>query len=197
LGCTERSVMDAPRKFAVVLTAEQRQRLEQLTRNGQAPAKKIRHARVLLMADRDHADGRWHDRPIAAALGVHVNTVARVRQRFATAGEQPALERQPRATPPTPPKLDGAAEAHLVALCCSDPPAGHKRWTLRLLVDGLRRRFAVAVCRETVRQALKKMSCSRGAAAGSASRNATWPGSSPRWRTSSTSMSPRPTPTSR
>ncbi len=149
--------MEAPRKYAVVLTPEQRQRLEDLTHNGQGPAKKLLHARVLLMSDQHHPDGRWHDEQIAAALGLHVNTVARVRKLFATAGEQPALDRQPRPLPPVPPKLDGRIEAQLIATCCSPPPQGQARWTLSLLVEDLTRRgFVTSICRETVRRALKK-----------------------------------------
>jgi transposase len=186
--------MASPRKYVVRLTAEQRQRLDDWARNGQAPAKKILHARILLMSDQDHPQGRWHDEQIAAALAVHVNTVARIRKRFTAQGEQPALDRRPRAAPPVPPKLDGRAEAHLLALCCSDPPAGRDRWTLRLLAAELGRRVEVTVCAETVRQALKKMSCSPGARSAGASPSATGPASSPSWRTSWTCPSP-PTPT--
>jgi len=190
--------MDAPRKFAVVLAPDQRLRLEQLTRTGSAPPRQLLHARILLMADRDHPQGRWHDAQIAAALGAHVNTVARVRKLFATRGEQPALDRQPRLTPPVPPKLDGHVEAHLVAICCGPPPAGRARWTLRLLAAELGRRGLVTtVSAEAVRRALKKMSCSRGGNSAGASRSGTRPGSSPRWRTSSTCTRPRPAPTSR
>jgi Homeodomain-like domain len=182
------TAMEAPRKYAVVLTPEQRQRLEDLTHNGHAPAKKLLHARVLLLADQHHPDGRWHDVQIAAALGLHVNTVARVRKQFATAGEQPALDRKPRQAPPSPPKIDGRIEAHLVATCCSPPPDGRARWTLSLLVEDLTRRgFVTGVCRETVRRALKKTNCSLGGSSAGASPSATGRGSSPRWRMSSTS----------
>src|SRR4051794_14337987 len=111
-----------PNQYPVRLTPEQRQSLEELTRNGHAPAKKIRHARLLLLSDRDRTDGAWPDPRIAAALGMHVNTVARVRKRFVCEGERPALERKPRARPPVPPKIDGRVEAHLIALCCGTPP---------------------------------------------------------------------------
>ena len=155
--------MFTPNQYAVRLDAEQRQRLEELTRNGHAPAKKIQHARVLLLGDRNQPDGHRIDRDIADILGMHVNTVARVRKRFVLHGEAPALERKQRAEPPSPPKVDGQLEAHLVALCCSEPPAGQARWTLTLLVEELtRRRFVTSICRETVRKALKKTSCSPG-----------------------------------
>jgi transposase len=144
------------------------------------------------MADADHPEGRWHDAQIATALGLHVNTVARVRKRFVTAGEQPALDRQARPTPPVPPKVDGRVEAHLAAICCSPAPAGRQRWTLRLLADELGRRGLVArISHEAVRQALQKTNCSPGGKSAGASRKRTRPGSSPRWKTSSTSTPPR------
>jgi len=187
-----------PNQFPVRLTAEQRQSLAEITRNGHAPAKKIRHARVLLLGDRDRPGGGWSDPRIAAALGMHVNTVARVRRRFALEGERPALERKPRATPPVPPKIDGRVEAHLVALCCGPPPAGRTRWTLQLLADELgRRRLVTRISAEAVRRALKKTNCSPGGSSAGASRSGTPPASSPRWRTSWTCTPPSTRPRSR
>lgn len=146
-----------PNQYPVRLTAEQRDRLDQITRNGHAPAKKIRHAQVLLLSDRDRPDGHRTDLEIAATLGMHVNTVARIRKAFVTQGEQPALERKVRQEPPTPPKIDGRIEAHLIALCCGSPPEGRTRWTLTLLADELiRSGLVTSICAETVRRALKK-----------------------------------------
>jgi hypothetical protein len=146
-------------KLEVRLTDDQRQRLTDLTRNGVAPAKTIRHARILLLADAAHVDGRRPDAYIAEVLGVHLNTVKRTRWKFARQGEAPALDRKPRDTPPVPPKIDGHAEAHLIAICCGPPPEGRARWSLRLLAAEARRRGLVTqVCHETVRRALKKTS---------------------------------------
>ncbi len=170
------------RKYCVRLTAEERQRLESMTRNGSAPAKKIQHARVLLMSDQDHPAGRYHDQQIAAILGIHVNTVARVRTHFVLQGEGPALNRKVRASPPVPPKLDGRAEAVLVAICCSPPPQGRVRWTLALLQQEMvRRRIVTTIGCETIRKTLKKMSYSLGGRSGSASRPERRLGSSRRW----------------
>lgn len=186
------------RKYAVVLSTETRQRLEAITRNGHAPAKKIQHARVLLMSDANHPAGRYHDQEIAQILGLHINTVARIRTRFVLHGEGPALERKQRATPPTRPKLDGPAEAQLVAICCSDPPPGRTRWTLRLLQkEMVGRQIVTSICCETIRKTLKKTSCNLGGSSGSASRNAMPPGSSRKWSTSLTSMPNRSMQTNR
>jgi hypothetical protein len=183
------------RKYTVTLNPEARTRLEDLTRNGTAPAKKILHARVLLLSDQEHPAGRYHDHQIAAALGLHVNSVARIRQRFVQHGEQPALERKPRLTPPVAPILDGAAEAALIALCCSPAPPGRGRWTMSLLAQELvGRKIVVRIGRETVRQTLKKTSCGPGGRNASAFPNATRPASSPRWSRCST---PTPNPRTR
>lgn len=170
--------MSRPNLYQVHLSAEQRQRLQDLRHNGQASAKKIAHASVLLLADKDHPEGRYPDTHIGRALGLHVNSVARIRKLFALHGEEPALERKARAAPPVPPKVDGHLEAQLVALCCSAPPDGHARWTLTLLVrEAMARGFVTSICRETVRRALKKTSCSPGGSSAGASRSGTGPAS--------------------
>ena len=149
--------VSTPNLYPVVLTAEQRARLEDITRNGSAPAKKIRHAHVLLLSDTNRPAGRLTRDAIARHLNRHVNTVDRIRKRFVTEGESPALDRKPRLTPPVPAKIDGRVEAHLVAICCGKAPEGRTRWTLQLLADELMRRGLVSqVCAETVRKTLKK-----------------------------------------
>jgi hypothetical protein len=186
------------RKHIVVLPPETREHLESVARNGSAPAKKIMHARVLLMSDQQHPAGRYHDDQIAAALGIHINTVARIRTRFVLHGEGPTLDRKPRATPPVPPKLDGRAEAMLVAVCCSPPPQGQVRWTLHLLQQEMvGRKIVTSLCRETIRQTLKKTHYNLGASSDSASRNATRPASSHRWSRCSIFTPSRPTTRSR
>ena len=187
-----------PHQYPVILSDEQRERLNDITRNGRAAAKKIRHAQILLLSDRNRPDGPVTRDRIADRLGMHVNTVDRIRKRFVLDGEQPALERQPRALPAVPPKIDGRVEAHLVALCCGSPPEGRARWTLTLLAAELKRRGLVTqVCAETVRKALKKTSCSPGGSNVGASPSGTRAASSPRWKMSSTSTRPPTTRTSR
>ena len=191
--------MDGTRpKRNVALSAEARERLESITRNGCSSAKKILHARILLMADQDHPSGRYRDTQIAAALGVHKNTVATVRRIFVESGEQTALQRKPRSTPPVPPKLDGDAEAKLVAICCSEPPEGRTHWTMQLLADELvNRKIVVSISAEAVRQRLKKTGCSPGRSSVSASPRKTRRGLSQTWKRSWTSMPSRSASTSR
>ena len=180
-----------PNQYPVRLTVEQRERFAEITRNGHAPAKKIRHAQLLLLSDHNRPEGPLTRAAIAELLGMHVNSVDRIRKRFVLEGEQPALERKPRAEPPIPPILDGHAEAQLVAICCSVAPAGRTRWTMQLLADELvSRRVVTQISAETVRRTLKKTSCSPGASSVGAFRNVTERGSLPRWKKSSTCMRP-------
>src|SRR5437764_12869884 len=103
-----------PNRYPVTLTPDQRDRLERLTRTGSAPAGKVRHARVLLLSDGGRPGGRLTRDRVADALGMHANTVDRLRKRFVTGGEEPALSRNARAEPPTPAKTDGRDAAHPV-----------------------------------------------------------------------------------
>ena len=146
------------RKVAVTLTEAERARLHTLVGRGSAPARTLTHARILLKANQCEGGPAWTDAAIAAALEVHPTTVARVRRRCADEGLDAALarkapDREYRRT------LDGAQEAHLIALACSAPPAGRQRWTLRLLADRLVALEQVAaVSRETVRRVLTQPS---------------------------------------
>lgn len=151
----------APR-YVVRLTAEERVVLTALTHTGRSAARTLTHAVILLRADTSDAGSAWDDAQISAALGVSLSTIFRVRRAWVEQGLDAALERRASATP-RPRKVDGAAEAHLVALACGTPPQGQARWTLRLLAD----RFAeleggAAVSYETVRRTLKKTSSSPG-----------------------------------
>lgn len=188
----------APNQYPVELTEDQRVRFTEITRNGQSPAKKIRHAMILLLSDQNRTEGPQSRTEIAELLGMHVNTVDRIRKRFVVDGEMPALNRKGRLTPPIPTTFDGRAEALLVAICCSEPPEGRARWTLQMLTDEvIKRRIVTTTCVETVRRALKKTNCNLGGSNAGASPSETQPDSSRRWKRSSTSTPGRPRTTNR
>ena len=149
------------KRYRVTLDATEREDLEAMISRGKAAAAKLAHARVLLLADQsDAAPGRT-DAEVAAAVYVSVATVERVRQRFVEQGLDAALSPKPTSRVYAR-KLDGAGEAHLIALACSEPPDGHGRWTMRLLADRMVELEHVdALSYETVRQALKKTCSSR------------------------------------
>jgi transposase len=151
------------KKYKVTLTAEERQQLHDLVSTGNAAAKKLAHARILLKADAAPGGPAWLDQHIADAVEVSVATIERVRQRFVEQGLDAALNRKPRERPGREPKLDGRAEARLIAVACSAPPEGRKEWTMRLLADKLVELEVVdSISDETVRRALKKTRSSRG-----------------------------------
>lgn len=153
--------MGAGTKYNVRLTPDQRHNLQRVVRNGYQAAKTILHARILLMADRAHPEGNWTDQQIAQALSVHPNTVARIRKLFATGGEVTALHRKVRQKPPITPKIAGKKVEKLLALYRSEPPEGHRYWSLSLLVRELQARGLVDnICRETVRKVLKQQGIS-------------------------------------
>jgi transposase len=146
----------ATKKFHVTLTPEERGELGRLIGSGKAAAQTLAHARILLKADEAEGGPGWGDAQIAEALDVGLSTVARVRQRFVEQGFEAALVRKP--TRRTYERcLDGAAEARLITLACSQPPHGRKRWTLALLADRMvAMGHAEHLCYETVRRTLKK-----------------------------------------
>ena len=151
------------KRYKVTLEVQERQHLHDLIAAGQAAARKLAHARILLKADAADGGPAWPDRQIADALEVSTDTVERVRQRFVELGLDAALDRKRRERPPRAIKLDGRAEARLIALACSAPPEGRACWTLRLLADGLVELEVVpAVSYETVRRTLQKTRSSRG-----------------------------------
>jgi transposase len=144
------------KKYIVKLTQEERGDLQKLISQGEAPARKLTHARILLKADSSEAGPGWSDPAISEALEVGTATVEHVRERFVEEGLKASLTRR-RPRSPRLRKLDGEQEAHLIALVCSPPEEGQEHWTLQLLADKLVELHIVeSIARETIRQVLKK-----------------------------------------
>ena len=123
----------AVKKYVVTLSDEERERLGTLIGTGKRAARQVLKARILLKADASDAGACWSDCEIAAALETSVDTVARTRQRLVEEGREAALNRKHSPNSARKPIFDGAAEAKLIALACSEPPKGRSRWSLRLL----------------------------------------------------------------
>jgi transposase len=146
-----------PKKYRVTLTGAEREELESLLARGKADVRCLKHAQILLMADEADDGPGWSDERIAEAVHAGVTTIERLRQRFVEEGLQAALRTYRTGTRTYERKLDGAQEAHLIALACSAPPEGRARWTLRLLAQGLAElAYVDTLSYETVRQTLKK-----------------------------------------
>jgi hypothetical protein len=150
------------KKFIVELDASERDRLDALISKGKAPAKVILKARILLKADQAEGAPGWLDAQIVEALDTNLTMVSRVRETLVTKGLDAVLTRKKRETPPVPAIFDGAAQAKLTALACSEPPPGFARWTIRLLAEHVvERKIVEAAHFNTVGRALKKTISSR------------------------------------
>ena len=150
------------KRYRVTLTSEERQQLRALVTTGKGAARKLVRARILLLADQAEGGPAKSDPEIIDALGCGRSTVERIRKQFVEEGLEEAIERKP-TTRVYERRLDGKAEAHLVAIACGAPPEGRSRWTLRLLGDQLVALGHVeSVSHETVRRTLKKTSLSLG-----------------------------------
>lgn len=143
------------KKYIVRLTEAERRVCVKVSGELKGKSQKGRRAKILLKAD---ADGfAWTDEKISEALDCRVQTVENVRRRFVMEGFEAALEAKTRETPPTPPRLDGKAEAKVIAMRLGKPPAGYGRWTLRLLAERVVELEIVdSISHETIRRTLKK-----------------------------------------
>jgi hypothetical protein len=143
------------KKFIVRLSDEERGVCQEVIKKLKGTSQKVRRAQILLKAD---ADGPgWTDTRIADAFNCRVQTIENLRKRLVTEGFELALDRKKRQEPPTPCKLDGEAEAKLIAMRLGKPPAGYGHWTLQLLADELVTLEVVdSISHETVRKTLKK-----------------------------------------
>jgi hypothetical protein len=143
--------------YRVTLSDEERAELTALVNKGKGNARRMTRSRILLLADETRSDGGWKDADIVQALGVSQRTVERTREKCVLLGIEAALNH----TRPQKKRekiLDGAAEARLVQLACSEAPDGHESWTMQMLADKLiELEIVETVSRETIRTTLKKM----------------------------------------
>jgi transposase len=148
-------------RYRVTLSKEEREDLEALTRRGKTHARKFIHARALLLCDSGPDGPAWPVADVATALGVTNRTIEHLKRRFVEQGLEAALERKSREKPPREINFDGAFEARLIALACTNAPEGRQRWTVRLLADkAVELKFAPSVSHMTVQRILKKTNLS-------------------------------------
>ena len=146
------------KKYIVELTTEERSQLRRLLGKGRPHQR--RHAQLLLKADQGPEGPAWQDARIAEAFDCHPTTVENLRRRLVEQGLEAALEHGNRGSYRAR-KLDGKAEAHLIALTRMEPPEGRNRWGVRLLADQMVAQGYVASCSHmAVQRTLKKMNLS-------------------------------------
>src|SRR6516164_2811993 len=147
------------KKYVVRLSAEEREQLETLIRKGKGPARRLLKARILLKADVSDAGDGWSDNKLIVALDTSASMIYRVRKQLVEEGFEAVLSRKQRAMPAVTRIFDGEKEAKLIALACSEPPAGRARWTLRLLEEKVVERNIVDKASDnTIGRVLKKHS---------------------------------------
>ena len=152
----------AVKKYVVKLSAAEREQLDSLIHTGKHPAQKLMKARILLKADAGEAGEALSDSQIAAALDTSLATIARTRQQLVEEGFEAVLTRKHSPASARPRIFDGASEAKLIALACSEPPKGRARWTLSLLEDKVVELNIVAKASDnTIGRTLKKTSLNR------------------------------------
>ena len=152
----------AVKKYIVTLSDAERKQLTALIDSGKHPARKLLKARIVLKADASPGGAGWSDSQIAAALETSVDTVARTRQRLVEEGLEAALIRKHSPNSARRRIFDGAAEARLIALACSKPPAGRARWTLQLLEQAVvELKIVERASDNTIGRTLKKTFSSR------------------------------------
>jgi len=143
------------KKYIVRLSDAERRDCNKIVKELKGGSQKSRRAQILLKADA--AGPGWTDDKISEAFGCRVRTVENVRKRFVTEGVELALEGEKRQSPPSPPILDGEAEAKIIAMRLGKPPAGYGRWTLRLLAkQAVELEIVESISHETIRTTLKK-----------------------------------------
>ena len=150
----------APR-YRITLTDEERTELKHLTKTCKTNAKRFLNARALLLCDTSSGGAAWQVANVATALGVTSRTIENLKRRFVEQGLDAALERKKPEKPSREIKFDGAFEARLIAMACSDAPEGTSRWTVRLLADrAVELNLAPSVSHMTVQRILKKTNLS-------------------------------------
>ena len=151
------------KKYIVRLSREERSTLKKLLTSGRGSGRMFTRIRIVLKADQSDEGPAWSDEKISESFDITVQTIERVRKQLVEEGLEAVLSRHPYTQKVSRKKIDGDVEAHLIALCCSDPPTGRVRWTLRLLADKvIELGYVDSISYEAVRQTLKKTNLNLG-----------------------------------
>lgn len=144
------------KKYDITLSEQEHKDLVKITKTGVESARSILRARILLASDSNTR------KPLTVAetaelLHTTETTVQNVRTSYIKKGLEATLQRKKRISPPVPPKVTGEVEAHLIALCCSTPPDGYDKWTVRLLASKcVELGYIDSISHMTVSRTLKK-----------------------------------------
>ena len=144
------------KKYRITLTDSEIGFLEGVTRKGKRSAITIRNAYILLNANENDNGNKQKDEDISKLLGITTRTLENIRKKFVLEGFEVALYGRKGGRTYSR-RIDGDAEAHLIALSCSKPPKGYARWSLRLLSNKMvELKYVDSISHEKVRTVLKK-----------------------------------------
>jgi len=151
------------KKYIVRLSVEERATLKKLLISGRGPGRMFNRVRILLKVDQSMGGPAWSDVRISEAFDLTIQTIEKVRKQLVEEGFDAVLSRHPYTQKLSRDKIDGDVEAHLIALCCSDPPEGCVRWILRILADKVvELGYVDSISHEAIQQTLKKTNLSLG-----------------------------------
>ena len=149
-------------KYTVHLNKTEREELLTIISKGSHTSQTFRAAYILLNCDEGKFAEKVTNEQISKVLKVGMRTIDRIKKRFIEDGMEETLERKPTSRTYDV-KADGDVEARLVTLCCSEPPKGYAKWSLRLLADKMvELKYVESISYETVRRVLKKTTLNRG-----------------------------------
>ena len=150
------------KKNEIKLTAEQRKEIKKFSETGIHSAKLIKRAKIILLLDTSEKGKALTFEEISKRLDISVTTVMNVKKDFIAAENiNTFLQRKKRETPPIKPKITGEVEARIIALACSEVPAGCARWTVRLLADkSVELQIIDSISFKSVQRLLKKRNLS-------------------------------------
>ena len=149
-------------RYTIKLTKAEVEELQRIINKGSHTSQTFRAAYILLNCDKGKYADPVTNEQLAKVLKIGMRTIDRVKKKFFEEGLDEALERKPTRRVYEK-KVDGDVEAKLVALCCSDPPQGYAKWSLRLLADKMvELKYVESISHVSVRQVLKKTNLSLG-----------------------------------
>jgi hypothetical protein len=151
------------KKHHIKLGSDERDHLKKLANRQKAAAVKVQRAKAMLGMDCGKDGPGLSDAKVSVQCGLSIRSLERLRRRVCEIGPLGALERQPRLTPPVPPKVTGEVQAHMTKIACSEAPADCSGWTMQLIADRLvEMEIVESISAETVRTTLKKMTSNPG-----------------------------------
>ena len=149
-------------RYTIKLTKNEVAELMSIINKGSHTSQTFRTAYILLNCDEGKFSEKVNNDQISKVLKVGMRTIDRVKKKFIEEGFESSLERRP-TTRDYERKTDGDVEAKLVTLCCSEPPKGFAKWSLRLLADKMvELKYVESISHVTVRSVLKKTNLSLG-----------------------------------